>query len=54
MNHLIFANDLIVFSVADARTVSYLKEAFDKFSSSTGLVANRAKSHIVMGGCNDQ
>ena len=53
MAHLIFADDLIVFSVAESRTLSYLKEAFDMFSYSTGLEANIEKSQIVMGGCND-
>ena len=54
MTHLIFADDLIVFSAAETRTLAYLMEAFDKFSNSTGLEANKGKSQIVMRGCNDQ
>ena len=54
LTHLIFVDDLIVFSAADGKTLSYLKEAINKFSSSIGLMANKAKSQIVMGGCNDQ
>ena len=51
MIHLIFADDLIVFSGADPKIVKYLLEAFDKFSKSTGLEANKYKSQIVLGGC---
>ena len=53
MTHLIFADDLTV-SVVEPKTQAYLKEAFDKFSVSTGLEANKDKSQIVMGGCNEQ
>jgi len=49
LNHLIFTDDLIVFSAADPRTIYYLMEAFDKFSKSTGLEANKDKSQIVLG-----
>jgi len=54
MTHLIFTDDLIVYSAAEANTIASLKKAFDRFSESTGLVANNEKSKIVMGGCHDQ
>ena len=51
MIHLMFADDLVVFSAADPRTVQLIEEAFGKFSRSTGLEANKSKSQVVMGGC---
>ena len=48
MTHLIIADDLIVFSAAESKTLSYLMEAFDKFSKCTGLEANKEKSQIVL------
>ena len=48
-----FADDLIVFSATDAKTVQYLVDAFGKFFKSIGLVANKAKSQIAMGGCKE-
>jgi len=54
MAHLIFADDLIVFSAAEPKTLAAIKEAFEMFSISTGLEANIDKSQIVMGGCHEQ
>ena len=48
--HLMFVDDLIVFSAIDPRTVKYLVDSFRKFSKGTGLVANKDKSQIVIGG----
>ena len=42
--HLMFAEDLIVFSAADPQSVTYLMEAFAKFTRGIGLEANQAKS----------
>ncbi|KAJ8430051.1 hypothetical protein Cgig2_025760 [Carnegiea gigantea] len=36
---------------AEPKTLAYIKEAFDQFSVSIGLEANKDKSQIVMGGC---
>jgi len=52
LTHLIFADDLMLFNVADPTSVNLLMEAFVKFTNSTGLEANREKSQWVMGGCN--
>jgi len=48
--HLMFVDDLVVFGAADPRAVQLIMEAFGKFSRSTGLEANTAKSQVVMGG----
>jgi len=48
--HLMYADDLIVLSTIDPRTVKIIMEAFGKFSNSTGLAANKAKSQVVLGG----
>ena len=52
--HLFFADDLIVFSLADYYSVHILSHAFEQFSRATGLTANRDKSRIAMGGCIDE
>ena len=49
MVHLMFVDDLIVFSAAEPVTVKHLMKAFEKFSKSTRLEANKHKSQIVMG-----
>jgi len=46
-----FADDLIVFSVADKNTIQHLIEAFNKFSRSIGLEVNKDNSQMVLGGC---
>ena len=54
LNHLMFADDLILFSKADPITLVYLKEALDKFHMTAGLRANAHKSQIVFGGCSEE
>jgi len=49
LTHLMFADNLILFSKADPTTLNYLKEVLDKFYM--GLGANVHKSLIVFGGC---
>jgi len=44
MVHMMFADDLIVFSAADRLTVHELMLAFEKFSKCSGLKANKDKS----------
>ena len=49
--HLMFADDLMLFSAADVTSVQYLMEAFHDFSLTIGLQANYSKSAIVLRGC---
>ena len=51
--HLMFANDFIVFSLTEPKTVQHIMEAFRKFSQSTGLEANKAKSQVMVVGCRE-
>lgn len=50
LNHLIFADDLMVFCKADMQYISMVMEALDHFSEVTELVANRNKSNIFIAG----
>ncbi|KAL0312368.1 UNVERIFIED_CONTAM: Retrovirus-related Pol polyprotein from type-2 retrotransposable element R2DM [Sesamum radiatum] len=45
---LCFADDLLLFSKADPHSVSILKEVLDGFGIVSGLVANAAKSHVIL------
>jgi len=54
MVHLMFADDLIVFSAAEKNTIQHLLNAFAKFSRSIGLEANKHKSQVVVGGCTER
>ncbi|KAJ8421588.1 hypothetical protein Cgig2_007488 [Carnegiea gigantea] len=54
MVHLIFADDLIVFSAAEENTIQHLLNAFAKFSRSTGLEDNKHKSQVMVGGCTER
>ncbi|KAJ8445791.1 hypothetical protein Cgig2_027872 [Carnegiea gigantea] len=54
LTHLMFADDLILFSKADPTTLKYLKEAPETFHMCAGLKANAHKSHIVFGGCSEE
>ncbi|XP_062104295.1 uncharacterized protein LOC133815473 [Humulus lupulus] len=47
---LCFADDLIIFCKGDSKATKVLKEAFDEFSSCSGLIANQSKSHVYYGG----
>jgi len=51
---LMYVDNLIVFSAANPRTVKIIMEAFGKFSNSTGLVANKTKSQVVLAGCSEE
>lgn len=44
--HLVFADDLLIFSKGNFKSVFLLLRAFATFSSATGLAANVAKSSI--------
>ena len=51
LTHLMFADDLLLFSKADIPTICIIKEALDMFPHTTGLDANLHKSQIFLGGC---
>ncbi|XP_021719185.1 uncharacterized protein LOC110686883 [Chenopodium quinoa] len=53
LTHLMFADDLLLFSRADAQSVSLLFQAFSKFSEASGLSANLDKSEVYFGGLLD-
>lgn len=46
LNHLCFANDLLMFCKGDKESVQLLLSSFARFSSTTGLQVNPAKSSI--------
>ncbi|XP_021774063.1 uncharacterized protein LOC110738014 [Chenopodium quinoa] len=50
ITHLMFADDLLMFSRADNCSVKLLFCAFQKFSQASGLVANLSKSEVYFGG----
>ena len=50
---LMFADDLVLFCKADKSSVEGLIQAFHKFSHSSGLDANKAKSQVMLGGCGE-
>ena len=52
--HLMFADDLMLLSVADVRSVQYIMDAFQEFLVTTGLTTNYNKSTIVLRGCSQQ
>ncbi|XP_021713494.1 uncharacterized protein LOC110681652 [Chenopodium quinoa] len=50
LTHMMFANDLLMFSRADSEYVKLLFHAFSKFSKALGLLANLDKSEVYFGG----
>ncbi|XP_021769724.1 uncharacterized protein LOC110733966 [Chenopodium quinoa] len=50
LTHLMFADDLLMFSRADAGFVSHFFQAFTKFSEASGLSANLDKSEVYFWG----
>lgn len=53
LNHLCFADDLMVFSHGDAHSVHLLLQALKLFSNSTGLMANLNKTEVFTCGAVD-
>ena len=51
-NHLMLADNVIIFSKAHLSTSQIIKSTLEKFYQVTGLKANPEKSQIVCGGCN--
>ena len=52
LTHLMFANDVSIFSKAHPPTLQIIMHTLQVFQQYAGLKANHAKSHIVFGGCN--
>jgi len=52
LNHLMFADDVIIFSKAHLPTLQIIKSTLERFYQVTGLKANPDKSQLVYGGCN--
>ncbi|XP_021770231.1 uncharacterized protein LOC110734397 [Chenopodium quinoa] len=50
ITHLMFADDLLLFTRADECSVQLLFKAFQKFSKASGLEANLLKSEVYFGG----
>ncbi|XP_021718631.1 uncharacterized protein LOC110686347 [Chenopodium quinoa] len=50
LNHLVFADDLIVMSSGDEKAASLLMRGLATFSAASGLVANNGKSNVYL--CN--
>ena len=53
LTHLMFADDLILFSKADVPTLRTLKDTLDSFFLTSGLKANIHKSQMFLGGCHN-
>ncbi|XP_062080606.1 uncharacterized protein LOC133785378 [Humulus lupulus] len=53
LTNLCFADDLIMFCKGNVSSVRKIHEAFTVFCDSTGLSANKSKSHIYFGGVKD-
>ncbi|KAL9682570.1 hypothetical protein QQ045_014371 [Rhodiola kirilowii] len=51
LSHLMFADDIIIFSKADLGSLMKIKEALSLFHSWSGLEVNGNKSTIFFGGC---
>jgi hypothetical protein len=52
LNHLCFADDLLIFSAASIRSVKVIKDVLDYFEQLSGLKANPSKSSIFLAGVN--
>lgn len=50
ITHLVFADDLMFFSKGNLSSVSALLDMFDRFSRTSGLIANKRKSEIYFAG----
>ncbi|KAL9673805.1 hypothetical protein QQ045_030067 [Rhodiola kirilowii] len=54
LSHLMFADDIIIFSKADLGSLMKIKEALSVFHSWSGLEVNGSKSAIYFGGCGER
>ena len=53
LNHLVFADDLMLFCKGDTQSIQTLCQGVQLFSSSSGLEANYTKLGIYLAGVND-
>ncbi|XP_059639650.1 uncharacterized protein LOC132282031 [Cornus florida] len=53
ISHLIFADDLLLFSHGDLGSISTLKNAIDNFAALSGLSINHSKSNFFIAGINN-
>jgi len=51
LNHLMFADDVILFCKAHPPTLHIIMNTLQNFQQLAGLQANQAKPHLVCGGC---
>lgn len=51
LNHLFFADDVLLFSNGDKQSVQYLMNSLDSFSAISGLRPNADKSTVFFGNC---
>jgi hypothetical protein len=54
LTHLCFANDLLIFSVANLSSISIIKDALLEFEVLFGLKANPSKSYVLCFGVSDR
>ncbi|KAL9673326.1 hypothetical protein QQ045_029582 [Rhodiola kirilowii] len=54
LSHLMFADDVIIFSKADLGSLMKIKEALSVFHGWSGLEVNVNKSTIYFGGCGEE
>ena len=54
LNHLAFADDLMMFCKGDLQSISILIKTVDYFSSCFGLKANSSKSDIYLAGVSNE
>ena len=54
LNHLMFVDDVLIFSKAHLPTLQIIHNTLEAFYKVAGLRANPEKSQIVCGGCNSQ
>ncbi|XP_074291826.1 uncharacterized protein LOC141618631 [Silene latifolia] len=54
LNHLLFADDLLLFSKGTAASIMWMLRAFATFSSTSGLCLNKEKTEIYFNGVPDQ
>lgn len=50
LTHLMFADDLMMFSKADVTSIRMLLATMNQFHNIAGLKSNKAKSQMVLGG----
>lgn len=54
LNHLCFADDLMIFCKANVQSTKLIKDVIDDFGRVSGLCINKAKSHIFLAGVEEQ